>query len=86
MTFSLLPSLAARVLWRIHKRTGIVTDSQLISVDQLQDHVADLSEEDQKQLRIDVRNFLEYWSYGSKQCSADEISHIFGIVRMNASL
>lgn len=75
--------LAARVLWRIHKSTGIVTDSQLISVDQLQDHMADLSEGDQKQLKVNVRNFLEYWSYGSKQCSADEISHIFGIIKCN---
>uniref|UniRef100_A0A7N6B9N6 [histone H3]-lysine(4) N-trimethyltransferase n=1 Tax=Anabas testudineus TaxID=64144 RepID=A0A7N6B9N6_ANATE len=71
--------LAARVLWRIHKDTGIVSDSQLISVDQLEDHVADLSEEDLKQLKTDVHSFLEYWSYGRKQHSVDYISKIFGI-------
>ncbi len=74
------------MLWRIHKDTGIVSDSQLISVDQLEDHVADLPEEDLKQLEIDTHKFLEYWSYGSKQHSANYISHIFGIVRINISL
>ncbi|XP_031143150.1 histone-lysine N-methyltransferase SMYD1a [Sander lucioperca] len=75
--------LAARVLWRIYKDTGIVSDSQLISVDQLQDHVADLPEEDLKQLKTDVHTFLEYWSCGRQQHSADYISHIFGIIKCN---
>lgn len=75
-----LPSLAARVLWRIHKDTGVVSDSQLISVDQLEDHVADLSEENLKQLKTDVHSFLEYWFYGRKQHSTDYISKIFSIV------
>lgn len=75
--------LAARVLWRIHKDTGIVSDTQLVSVDQLEDHVADLPEEDLKQLDIDVHNFLEYWSYGSKKHSTNYISHIFGIIKCN---
>lgn len=79
-------SLAGRVMWRIHKDTGIVSDSQLVSVDELEDHVADLPEEDLKRLKTDVHNFLEYWSYGRKQHSIDEMSHIFGIVRMNVSL
>lgn len=60
-----------------------MSDSQLISVEQLEDHVADLSEEDLKLIKTDTHNFLEYWSYGRKQHSADEISRIFGIVRMN---
>ncbi|KAM7369412.1 hypothetical protein PAMP_013681 [Pampus punctatissimus] len=75
--------LAARLLWRIHKDTGIVSDSQLISVDQLEDHVSDLPEDDLKKLKTDVRTFLEYWSYGSKQHSVDYISHIFGIIKCN---
>ncbi|XP_029300062.1 histone-lysine N-methyltransferase SMYD1a [Cottoperca gobio] len=75
--------LAARVLWRIHKDTGIVSDSQLISVDQLEDHVADLPEESVKQLKKDVHTFLEYWSYGRKQHSVDDISQIFGIIKCN---
>ncbi|XP_034402913.1 histone-lysine N-methyltransferase SMYD1a [Cyclopterus lumpus] len=75
--------LAARVLWRIHKDTGIVSDSQLISVDQLEDHVTDLPEEDLKHLKTDVYTFLEYWTYGRKQHSVDDISHIFGIIKCN---
>ncbi|XP_008300623.1 histone-lysine N-methyltransferase SMYD1-like [Stegastes partitus] len=78
-----LSSLAARVLWRMHKDTGIVSDSQLVSVDQLEDHVADMSQEELKKLQTDVHNFLEYWSYGRKQHSVDYISHIFGIIKCN---
>lgn len=77
-------SLAARVLWRMHKDTGIASDSQLISVDQLQEHVADLAAEDFKQLRADVHKFLQYWSYGMRQHSVDYISHIFGIVSVSS--
>lgn len=75
-----LPSLAARVLWRIHKDTGIVTDTQLASVEQLEDHVADLPEDKLKELNIDVHNFQNYWSNGCKQYSTADIKHIFGIV------
>nr|XP_046231367.1 histone-lysine N-methyltransferase Smyd1-like [Scatophagus argus] len=75
--------LAARVMWRIHKDTGVVSDSQLVSVDQLVDHVADLPEEDLKQLKADVHSFQGYWSYGRKKHSVDDISHIFGIIKCN---
>lgn len=70
-------------MWRLHKDTGVVSDSQLVSVDQLQDHVADLRDEDLKRLRSDVQDFLDYWSCGSQQHSSQEISRIFGIVRVN---
>ncbi|XP_068430252.1 histone-lysine N-methyltransferase SMYD1a [Clinocottus analis] len=75
--------LAARVLWRIHKDSGIASDSQLVSVDQLEDHVTDLPEEDLKQLKTDVHTFQEYWSDGRKQHLVDDISHIFGIIQCN---
>ncbi|KAM9821232.1 histone-lysine N-methyltransferase SMYD1a [Neosynchiropus ocellatus] len=75
--------LAARVLWRVHKDTGIVTDTQLVSVDQLEDHVADLAEDDLKKLQTDVHSFQEYWSYGRKRHTTDYISHIFGIIKCN---
>lgn len=81
-----VPSLAAHVMWRINKDTGIVSDSQLMSVDQLEDHLADLTHEDLTCLNADVNTFMEYWSYGRKQHSFDEIAHIFGIVRKNLSL
>lgn len=51
-------------------------------VDQLEDHVDNLPEEQLKQLQADVHAFQQYWSYGSKQHSADYISHIFGIVSL----
>ncbi|XP_069544208.1 histone-lysine N-methyltransferase SMYD1a isoform X2 [Brachyistius frenatus] len=75
--------LAARVLWRIHKDTSVASDSQLVSVDQLEDHVADLPQEDLKRLQTDVHSFQEYWSYGRKRHSDDYISHIFGIIKCN---
>ncbi|XP_028273485.1 histone-lysine N-methyltransferase SMYD1a [Parambassis ranga] len=75
--------LAARVLWRMHKITGVATDSQLISVEQLEDHVADMPQEDLKQLETDVQTFMKYWSYGRKQHSVEFISHIFGIIKCN---
>ncbi|KAM9323525.1 histone-lysine N-methyltransferase SMYD1a [Pholidichthys leucotaenia] len=78
--------LAARVLWRLHKDTGIASDSQLISVDQLQDHVADLTQEEHRQLSADVKSFLEFWSHGRRQHSTDYISHIFGIIKCNGFL
>ncbi|CAJ1071048.1 histone-lysine N-methyltransferase SMYD1a [Xyrichtys novacula] len=75
--------LAARVLWRIHKDTSIVSDTQLVAVDQLEDHVSDLPEEDLKKMKKDVQIFQEYWSYGRKKHTAEEISHIFGIIKCN---
>ncbi|XP_041825489.1 histone-lysine N-methyltransferase SMYD1a [Melanotaenia boesemani] len=75
--------LAARVLWRIHKDNGVAADSQLVSVDQLQDHVDDLPEDEVKKLQTNVHSFLQYWSYGRKQHSAEFISHIFGIIKCN---
>ncbi|KAK7895806.1 hypothetical protein WMY93_021131 [Mugilogobius chulae] len=59
------------------------TDAQLVAVDKLEDHVADLGEADLKQLNANVSSFFQFWSYGSKQHSADYISHIFGIVKSN---
>ncbi|XP_076020234.1 histone-lysine N-methyltransferase Smyd1-like [Genypterus blacodes] len=75
--------LAARVLWRIHKDTGIMTDTQLTSVEQLEDHVADMPEDKVTELNNDVHNFLNYWSKGSKQYSTEDITHIFGIIKCN---
>uniref|UniRef100_A0A8C6WN69 [histone H3]-lysine(4) N-trimethyltransferase n=1 Tax=Neogobius melanostomus TaxID=47308 RepID=A0A8C6WN69_9GOBI len=75
--------LAARVMWRIHKETAIASDSQLVAVDKLKDHVTDLGEEALKQLQANVSSFFDYWSSGSKKHSADYISHIFGIIKCN---
>uniref|UniRef100_A0AAV2IWW0 [histone H3]-lysine(4) N-trimethyltransferase n=1 Tax=Knipowitschia caucasica TaxID=637954 RepID=A0AAV2IWW0_KNICA len=71
--------LAGRVMWRIHKDTPIATDTQLVAVDKLEDHVADLGE----QLKADVSSFFKYWSYFSKQHSAEYIAHILAIIKCN---
>lgn len=74
-------SLAARVMWRIHKDTGVASDSQLLSVEELEDHVADLPEDHLKRIDTDVHVFLQYWTCGRTKHSLDEIARIFGIVR-----
>ncbi|KAK6305330.1 hypothetical protein J4Q44_G00241100 [Coregonus suidteri] len=73
--------LAARVLWRIQKDTGIVSDGQLTSVDQLEDHVADMLADDLKELKINVQNFLDYCP--KTRHGMEYISHIFGIINCN---
>lgn len=75
--------LAARVLWRIQKHTGIVSDGQLTSVDALEDHVADLPADGLKELTTDVHNFLDYWPNNLRQHTAEYISQIFGIINCN---
>uniref|UniRef100_A0A674NSQ3 [histone H3]-lysine(4) N-trimethyltransferase n=1 Tax=Takifugu rubripes TaxID=31033 RepID=A0A674NSQ3_TAKRU len=75
--------LAARVMWRIHKDTGVASDSQLLSVEELEDHVADLPEDHLKRIDTDVHVFLQYWSCGRTKHSLDEIAHIFGIIKCN---
>ncbi|XP_060934633.1 histone-lysine N-methyltransferase SMYD1a [Limanda limanda] len=74
--------LAARVLWRIHKTKGVASDSQLVSVEQLEEHVAELPEAELQQLQADVSTFSQFWSQKKKH-SAEDISHIFGIIKCN---
>ena len=76
-------SLAARMLWRIQKETGVVSDGQLTSVDELVDHVSDLTDEDREELQIDVHHFMDFWPKNPRKTQTVEyISHIFGIVNM----
>ncbi|KAJ8260774.1 hypothetical protein COCON_G00164970 [Conger conger] len=75
--------LAARVLWRMEKDGGVASDSQLTTLEDLEDHVADMPEEDLKELKIDVHNFLDYWPSGSRQHTVDSISHILGVINCN---
>ena len=71
------------MLWRIQKDTGVVSDGQLTSVDELLDHVSDLTDEDRQELQIDVHNFVDYWPKNARQQHPVEyISHIFGIVNI----
>ncbi|XP_012717441.1 histone-lysine N-methyltransferase SMYD1 [Fundulus heteroclitus] len=75
--------LAARLLWRRNKDQGLASDSQLVPVDQLQDHLEALPEDELKKLELDVQSFLRYWSCGTKQHPAEYIRHIFGLIKSN---
>lgn len=71
-------SLAARVMWRIRKDTGTASDSQLLPVEELQDHVDHLPEE---QLHADLSTFQKFWSCGRSRPSVEDITHVLGMVR-----
>lgn len=76
-------SVVARIMWRLDKEGSTVTDMQLTTLDELEDHIADMPEDDLKELKVDIHNFLDYWPHNSKQHTIDDISHIFGVVRLN---
>lgn len=75
-----LPRLAARIMWRVEREGTGLTEGCLVSVDDLQNHVEHFGEEEQKELRVDVDTFLQYWPPQSQQFSMQYISHIFGVV------
>ncbi|XP_053086219.1 histone-lysine N-methyltransferase SMYD1a isoform X2 [Pangasianodon hypophthalmus] len=76
--------LAARALWRMQKHKGKIFDTQLTTLDLLEDHISAMTPEDLKQLKVDVDNFQDYWQGNSKQYSTDYVSHIFGVINCNA--
>ncbi len=61
----------------------MVSDMQLTTLEELEDHVADMQEDELKELKVDIHNFLDYWPRTSKQHTIDDISHIFGVVRLS---
>lgn len=73
-------SLVARILWRIQKDTGLVSDAQLTTLDLLEDHLSKMSPEDLKELKVDVQHFYNYWPKKSKPVGEDYVSHLFGVV------
>ncbi|XP_056600865.1 histone-lysine N-methyltransferase SMYD1a [Triplophysa dalaica] len=75
--------LAARIMWRIHKNTGLVSDSQLTTLDLLEDHLSQMPPEDLKELRVDVQNFFQYWPKKSKTLGEDYVAHIMGVINCN---
>lgn len=76
--------MVARLMWRLDKEGSVVSDMQLTTVEELEDHVADMQEDELKELKVDIHNFLDYWPRNSKQHTIDDISHIFGVVRFDA--
>jgi len=75
--------LLARLLWRLDKDGSVVSDAQLITLEELEDHINDMQEDELKELKVDIHNFLDYWPRTSKQHTIDVISHICGVVRFN---
>ncbi|NXG65258.1 SMYD1 methyltransferase, partial [Hemiprocne comata] len=73
--------LAARIMWKIEREGSGLAEGCLVSIDDLQNHVDSFDEEEKKELRVDVENFLEFWPPQSQQFGVQYISHIFGVVR-----
>ncbi|XP_077600621.1 histone-lysine N-methyltransferase SMYD1-like isoform X1 [Stigmatopora nigra] len=75
--------LVARIMWRFDKEGGVVSDTQLTTLDQLEDHIEDMQEDELKEFKVDVHNFLDYWPRNSKQHTTEVISHVFGLINCN---
>ncbi|EGW03663.1 SET and MYND domain-containing protein 1 [Cricetulus griseus] len=75
--------LAGRIMWRVEREGTGLTEGCLVSVDDLQNHVEHFGEEEQKELRVDVDAFLQYWPPQGQQFSMQYISHIFGVINCN---
>lgn len=71
-------------MWRRKKDQGLASNSQLVPVDQLEDHLDHLPEEELKKVQRDVDHLLKYWSDAAKQHSEGYISHIFGLVGVSS--
>lgn len=72
----------SRILWRLDKDGSVLSDTQLTTLEQLEDHTADMQEDEVKELKVDIHNFLDYWPRNSKQHTVDDILHVFGVVRL----
>lgn len=70
-------------MWRLDKEGSIVSDMQLTTLEELEDHIADMQDEEMQEFKVDIHNFLDYWPRNSKQHTIDDISHAFGVVRLN---
>ncbi|XP_062854340.1 histone-lysine N-methyltransferase SMYD1b isoform X1 [Trichomycterus rosablanca] len=75
--------LSARIMWHLNKEGGVISDMQLTTLDDLEDHITDMPEDDLKDLKVDLHNFLDFWPRTSKQHTVERISHIFGLINCN---
>ncbi|XP_016306634.1 histone-lysine N-methyltransferase SMYD1b [Sinocyclocheilus anshuiensis] len=75
--------LAARILWRLDKEGSVVSDTQLATLEELEDHIYDISEDDLKDFKVDIHNFLDYWPRSSKPHTVDSVSKILGVINCN---
>lgn len=71
-------------MWRLDKEGSVVSDMQLTTLEELEDHMSDMQEDELKEFKVDIHNFLDYWPRTSKQHTIDVISHIFGVVGLEA--
>uniref|UniRef100_A0A6Q2Y7M8 [histone H3]-lysine(4) N-trimethyltransferase n=1 Tax=Esox lucius TaxID=8010 RepID=A0A6Q2Y7M8_ESOLU len=60
----------------------LAAHTQLTTIDDLEDHISEC-QDDLKDLKVDIHNFLDYWPRYSKQHRVDDISHIFGVINCN---
>uniref|UniRef100_A0AAQ5WZK2 [histone H3]-lysine(4) N-trimethyltransferase n=1 Tax=Amphiprion ocellaris TaxID=80972 RepID=A0AAQ5WZK2_AMPOC len=75
--------LVARIMWRVDKDGSLLSDTQLTTLEELEDHIADMQEDELKEFKVDIHNFLDYWPRTSKQHTIDDISHVFGVINCN---
>ncbi|KAK9522924.1 hypothetical protein VZT92_019360 [Zoarces viviparus] len=75
--------LVARIMWRHDKEGSVMSDMQLTTLEELEDHIADMQEDELKDVKVDIHNFLDYWPRTSKQHTIDDISHFFGVINCN---
>lgn len=75
--------MVARILWRLDKEGSVLSDMQLVTLDELEDHLEDMAEDELKEFKVDIHNFLDYWPRNSKQHTVDSIFHIFGVINCN---
>ncbi|GCB83780.1 hypothetical protein scyTo_0024414, partial [Scyliorhinus torazame] len=71
--------LASRILWRMAREEDSVAEDRLSSLKDLQDHVDDLSEEENTQLASDVEVLRSYWHPNNQHFDNQFLSHIFGV-------
>lgn len=67
-------------MWHLDKNGGVMSDMQLTTLDELEDHISDMAEDELKEFKVDIHNFLDYWPKKCKQHTLDEITHLFGVV------
>ncbi|XP_068131295.1 histone-lysine N-methyltransferase SMYD1 isoform X2 [Hyperolius riggenbachi] len=75
--------LAARILWRIEREGGGLTEGCLVAIDDLESHLDHFDEEEKNGLMEDVQSFLDYWPTQNQQFAMQYISHIFGVINCN---
>ncbi|XP_069779637.1 histone-lysine N-methyltransferase Smyd1-like isoform X2 [Narcine bancroftii] len=75
--------LASRILWRMKREGDIVSEDIITTMEGLQDHLDDLSEEEKQQLTLDVEVFQRYWHPSDQQVDKQSILHVFGMINCN---